>query len=260
MSQPPPYWGQGFTPVSSHSQDPRSAESPAGPAPSFGNDQSHLELQIPGTHTLPPPQLWQHPSLSLPTQKPLQRRNSESSSDNSSPASQHLEGREPKPYGRPTPCAGCREWRRKCNLGNPCERCLERGIDCVYVRDKPDSRRSVSGGLVSAGLPPPPQVDQHQTHNQDQLPKVWNPMAITTIIDQNAGFCSSLRGVGTGSPSSTTRSSPLTSQPTNNTGRQRPAVRAVSCKSCHQRKIKCDKLKPSCSTCSDRGQACEYYL
>ncbi|KAI8616530.1 hypothetical protein BC830DRAFT_195613 [Chytriomyces sp. MP71] len=257
MSQPHLHLGQGPIPTHSHLVDPRIAESPAGP--SFGNPP-HPELQIPGTQPLPPPQLWQNPSLLLPTQKPFQRRNSESSSDTSSPASQHLEQRRPKPYGRPTPCAGCREWRRKCNLGNPCERCLERGIDCVYVRDKPDSRRSVSGGLVSAGIPPPPQGGQPQNHKLNQFPKSWNPMAITNIIDEDAGSSSSYLGAGTGSPSSTTRSSPLTSQPTTSTGRQRPAVRAVSCKSCHQRKIKCDKLKPSCSTCSDRGQACEYYL
>ncbi|KAI9340833.1 hypothetical protein BDR26DRAFT_918568 [Obelidium mucronatum] len=35
---------------------------------------------------------------------------------------------------RPTPCNECRLRRKRCSLGNPCTRCFDKGIECVYHR------------------------------------------------------------------------------------------------------------------------------
>ncbi|KAJ3067036.1 hypothetical protein HDU98_009750, partial [Podochytrium sp. JEL0797] len=36
------------------------------------------------------------------------------------------------------------------------------------------------------------------------------------------------------------------------------AVKAVSCKNCHTKKLRCDKLRPACSSCVKRSTGCEY--
>ncbi|KAI8991202.1 hypothetical protein BDF20DRAFT_831265 [Mycotypha africana] len=51
--------------------------------------------------------------------------------------------------GKITPCEGCRERKKKCSAGQPCERCMRLGIQCFYLKsvtppriDRSDSARS----------------------------------------------------------------------------------------------------------------------
>ena len=48
---------------------------------------------------------------------------------------------------------------------------------------------------------------------------------------------------------------PVTSPPTNS---QRPKIRPISCSTCQQRKVKCDKAQPTCSNCAKHRASCVY--
>ncbi|KAI8827647.1 hypothetical protein BJ741DRAFT_629154 [Chytriomyces cf. hyalinus JEL632] len=283
-------------------------------------------------HHLPPPP----PTLNSSS------RSNHSSSSSSSKSNNKLNQPTAKPYGRPVPCEGCREWRRKCTLGAPCQRCSDRGIQCVYLPPGTAApslvlgsslRRTsepISGSIASSS--------SSSLHQQQHPRRPWNPMSIRNIvhgddtIDPLHPLLGSLHSTHRFAAEPTPRPSPtlphpmtnaypatatataaLSAEPINTTlttttttslhtaahasssstttattglpfassilhtrviknekttttttttgsGKPRAAVRAVSCKSCHLRKIKCDKEKPSCSHCVDRKQPCEYYL
>ncbi|TPX56445.1 hypothetical protein CcCBS67573_g09346 [Chytriomyces confervae] len=266
-------------------------------------------------HHLPPP-----PTLNSSS------RSNHSSSSSSSTSNNNKLNQPAKPYGRPVPCEGCREWRRKCTLGTPCQRCSDRGIQCVYL--PPGTAPSlVLGSLRRTSEPISSSIASSSSLSSSSLhqhPRPWNPMSIRNIvhgddttIDPLHPLLGSLHSTHRFASEPTPRPTPtlphpmtnayaaaaLSAEPINTlatttslhhssatttttttttntmgqpfasilttrvknekttgSGKPRAAVRAVSCKSCHLRKIKCDKEKPSCSHCVDRKQPCEYYL
>ncbi|KAI8610935.1 hypothetical protein BC830DRAFT_703436 [Chytriomyces sp. MP71] len=141
------------------------------------------------------------------------------------PMPTHISTPSGKAYRRPVPCESCREWRRKCDLGKPtCNRCQERGQDCVYILQRYDRKK----------------------HTMLQKPAtVMNPMSISSMVDED-----DVESVA--SEASKTEAGPWQRALTPRNLRER------ACQSCHKRKTKCDKQKPSCGDCLTRGMSCQY--
>ncbi|KAJ3023865.1 UNVERIFIED_CONTAM: hypothetical protein HDU68_008434 [Siphonaria sp. JEL0065] len=62
------------------------------------------------------------------------------------------------------------------------------------------------------------------------------------------------------SPSSPSKASDSMPRPVSCAGIPWNSVKAVSCKSCYTKKLRCDKERPSCSACVKRNLPCEYPL
>uniref|UniRef100_A0A0D2XFB8 Zn(2)-C6 fungal-type domain-containing protein n=1 Tax=Fusarium oxysporum (strain Fo5176) TaxID=660025 RepID=A0A0D2XFB8_FUSOF len=42
----------------------------------------------------------------------------------------------PRPFRRPRACKGCRTAKVRCSGGEPCQRCVRRGAECIFASDK----------------------------------------------------------------------------------------------------------------------------
>ncbi|KAI8618076.1 hypothetical protein BC830DRAFT_28827 [Chytriomyces sp. MP71] len=196
-------------------------------SPHLPQQQAYLTVHTYPQHGSYPPAA-QHPSRLLEPIQSLSASSSEHSSPSpvapdanaNGPLTTHISTPSGKVYRRPVPCESCREWRRKCDLSKPiCNRCQERGQACVYILHRYDRKKRTL---------------------QQKPAAVMNPMSISSIVDDDEAD-SVASAAGPSQQASTPRN-----------------TRDRACRSCHKRKTKCDKHKPSCGDCLTRGMSCQY--
>ncbi|KAJ3026768.1 UNVERIFIED_CONTAM: hypothetical protein HDU68_005114 [Siphonaria sp. JEL0065] len=115
-------------------------------------------------------------------------------------------------------CVACRTLHKKCDGETLCSRCKRRGIACVY-----------------------------HTHDHGTISSIVSPDG--SLVESD------------GIPLQDTMTAPPKKKRSRNVtegGVDWKPVKAVSCKHCYLKKIKCDKQRPTCSGCMKRGVPCEY--
>ena len=83
-------------------------------------------------------------------------------------------------------CQPCRERKRKCDGGDPCELCRNYGYDCSY-RTFPRKRRREGGSMTSQQYP----TSSHETtvafSDQDPSPNVASTPFVQSLVSQPLG-------------------------------------------------------------------------
>ncbi|KAJ3024597.1 UNVERIFIED_CONTAM: hypothetical protein HDU68_007970 [Siphonaria sp. JEL0065] len=136
---------------------------------------------------------------------------------------------------RVTACVACRTLHKKCAGEAICSRCKRRGIPCVYdTHDHGVSSSIVTpdGSLVKSvqdTIAAPPKKKRSRNVMEGGGETFCKK---TFLFLRSAHFLCYL----------------VDWKP----------IKAVSCKHCYLKKIKCDKQRPTCSGCMKRGAPCEY--
>ncbi|KAI8619986.1 hypothetical protein BC830DRAFT_1101570 [Chytriomyces sp. MP71] len=178
-------------------------------------------------------------------------------------------------HRRQIPCEPCRTLRKKCDStrpGDACSRCIQLGGVCHFTDRKPYTRRTLPKTMSAAsatlpsssatgfgGLSNPDEVHGHVMMPRPSYSAIyadssqpWSPP--TLCVDDN-----SIRSLSSANASVSPQMVLHTPAPLalpNDHG----AKRALPCDCCRQQKKKCDRIRPACTSCLQRGLDCKYIL
>ncbi|KAJ3030659.1 UNVERIFIED_CONTAM: hypothetical protein HDU68_008294 [Siphonaria sp. JEL0065] len=200
---------------------------------------------------------------------------------------------------RPTPCVQCRSQRKKCSTGHPCVRCNTLDLSCVYDARKPYTRKVLPKAKAITQLDPTHPVSSTATapatppvcpsltmdHSETNATRhLLSASSVSKVPPQHARNqnreISPIPSLTQRSPVIPHSSSPISESPIASSAVKSQSAESVitmlalkyqseiaaltkrplPCDCCRQQKKKCDRLRPSCTTCLKRGLICQYIL
>ncbi|KAI9345684.1 hypothetical protein BDR26DRAFT_916824 [Obelidium mucronatum] len=185
----------------------------------------------------------------------------------------------PKKVPRPIPCYACRSMRKKCSLEKPsCTRCIQRGTPCSYATSRKPYTKKAKVPPETAALSniskvtnqlnntPAPQADASPlspsscSHSESSHDHQQQQQQLQ-VYDSSSSTSSTTASTTTASATSSTL--PIPSQYGYSNYHVEIAAltkRPLVCHCCKTNKRKCDRMRPSCTSCLELGQDCEYVL
>ncbi|ORY52460.1 hypothetical protein BCR33DRAFT_711773 [Rhizoclosmatium globosum] len=176
-------------------------------------------------------------------------------------------------HPRSFPCKSCRSQRKKCDgVSSGCSRCLEQGTLCEY-EDSPRRFHRQGPPLTteepnSSQLPSLPPFDYFslqyeakynpETSSSVSPPPPPYPPQLSNYAAQSSVRRNLSHGIASAAELADTDLTALAQRYQNEIASL--TKRPLPCDVCRQQKKKCDRLRPSCSSCLQRNIKCEYVL